>query len=87
MEVKGLLLSYWFEIRSCDVNRSQCSIASQRRPHSGTRIAAQSQKLVFSLISFGTLVALRTRRSSEMARDLPCMGAGRRQIAGRHKGK
>ena len=36
-----------------------------------TRIADRLTSSCFSLISFGTLVALRTWRSNEMARDLP----------------
>jgi hypothetical protein len=53
-------------------NRSQCSIASQRCPHSGTRIAARSQKLVFLIDFLWHSGCTSYAASNEMARDLPC---------------
>ena len=47
LEGKGVLLDHWFETRiigvTCDVTRFR----GKRCPHSGTRIAAPSPKLVF----------------------------------------
>jgi hypothetical protein len=68
-----MLLTHWFEIQIMRSNRSQCSIANQTVPAFGQPESRHGLKSsYFSLISFGTLVAPRTRRSNEMAPDLPC---------------
>jgi len=67
-----MLLSYWFEIRSCDVTGRRARLPAKGARIRATRIAARSKSSCFSLISFGTLVALRSRRPNAMARDLPC---------------
>jgi hypothetical protein len=46
-----MLLSYWFEIRSCDVTDRRARLPVNSARIRATRIAARSQKLMF-LIDF-----------------------------------
>ena len=66
-----MLLSYWFEIRSCDVTGRRARLPVNAARIRATRIAARSQKLMFLIDFLWHSGCTSYRRSNEMARDLP----------------